>query len=301
MTFPSSEAIKRAAKLIGDGELVVFPTETVYGLGANALDADAVRKIYDVKGRPLTSPLIVHVGSSIAAKVLAEPWSKTAQKLADRWWPGPLTLVVPKSKFVPDIVTAGLPTVGLRVPAHPVALALLHETQFPLAAPSANRFTELSPTTAEHVRRSLGDRVAMILDGGPCTVGIESTVVSLAGPEPVLLRPGMISRREIEEELDMPLRAHVQEGEAHPSPGLHPRHYSPRTPLYLLPCKLPPGRGVTVEDLPRDPAGYAAHLYERLHALDQQGWDWIAIEAPPDTPEWAAVLDRLRRAANPAA
>lgn len=299
MTSPSSGELRCAAELLRRGELVAFPTETVYGLGANALDADAVRKIYEAKGRPSTSPLIVHVDSIEMARSLASRWPDAAEKLARRWWPGPLTIVVPKRTEVPDIVTAGLPTVGLRMPSHPAALALIREAGVPLAGPSANRFTELSPTTAEHVRRGLGDRVAMVLDGGPCEVGIESTVVSVAGPEPVLLRPGMVSRRDLEGTLGAPLQSYAAEAGSHPSPGLHPRHYSPKTPLFLLPCDLPAGPGVTLRDLPRDPEAYAALLYARLHELDGQGWDWIAIEPPPDTPEWAAILDRLRRAANP--
>ncbi|MBI1741245.1 MAG: threonylcarbamoyl-AMP synthase, partial [Candidatus Koribacter versatilis] len=186
--------METAARILRAGRLVAFPTETVYGLGANALDPDAVARIYAVKGRPPTSPLIVHVASIEMAQSLVTTWPDAAHRLAHRFWPGPLTLVLDKKPTIPAIVTAGLPTVGLRMPAHPIALALIRAAGVPLAAPSANRFTQLSPTTADHVRRSLGSDVDYILDGGPCHVGIESTVLSLAGPQPVLLRPGGISR-----------------------------------------------------------------------------------------------------------
>jgi len=197
-TRPDPEKIRQAAALIREGKLVAFPTETVYGLGANALDAAAVQKIFRLKERPATSPMIVHVGSREAAVDLAKNWPDAADQLARRFWPGPLTLVLSKRELIPDVVTAGLRTVGLRVPANAFALALLAEAGVPIAAPSANRFTELSPTTAEHVRSSLGDAVDFILDGGPTRVGIESTVLSLATPVPVLLRPGMISAAQIE-------------------------------------------------------------------------------------------------------
>ena len=241
---------------------------------------------------------------------LATEWPERAQLLAERFWPGPLTLVVGKKPIIPDIVTAGLPTVGLRMPAHPVALALLREAGIPIAAPSANRFTQLSPTTAEHVRRGLGRRVEYVLDGGPCQVGIESTVISLTGKIPLMLRPGGISRREIEEVIG-PIAAGTATLEgAHPSPGLHPQHYSPQTPLMLVTEGSVPDHGkgaymqircgpthpAAVVSMPDDPHEYAARLYATLHDLDEGGYDWIAVEAPDDTPEWEGVLDRLRRA-----
>jgi len=276
--------------LLRAGKLVAFPTETVYGLGANALDTRAVRNIFEAKGRPSSSPLIVHVSSVEMARELAAVWPEDADKLARRFWPGPLTIVVPKNSRVPDIVTAGLLSVGLRIPAHPVALALLQAAQIPIAAPSANRFTQLSPTTAEHVREAFPD--IFIVDGGACKVGIESTVISLAGRKPRILRPGMISQREIEDAIGP-----VETGSGPESPGQHPRHYSPRTPVIL---GTPPveGRGARLDlaTMPGDPAHYAEQLYATLHALDRQGYDWIAIELPPDTPEWAAVRDRLQRA-----
>jgi L-threonylcarbamoyladenylate synthase len=291
MIFPSSpEAIARAAEMLRAGELVAFPTETVYGLGANALDAGAVQRIYEAKDRPATSPLIVHVDSIEMAQSLAAEWTAQAEALARAHWPGPLTLVVPKRPVVPDIVTAGLATVGLRMPSHPVALELIRAAGVPLAAPSANRFTGLSPTTAEHVRRGLGDRVAMILDGGPCTVGIESTVISLVGPQPVLLRPGMVT---VPEALTEPAPA---SGAAHASPGLHPRHYSPRTPVLIAGRdEIPPGtRAIRINAA----ALPASELYATLHQFDDEGYDAIVVELPPDLPEWAGVRDRLIRAAT---
>jgi L-threonylcarbamoyladenylate synthase len=300
--------------LIREGRLVAFPTETVYGLGANALDATAVERIYQAKGRPSTSPVIVHVDSAEMARRLVVEWPPQAEALAGRYWPGPLTLVLPKQPHVPDIVTAGLPTVGLRVPAHPVALALIREAGVPIAAPSANRFTKLSPTAPEHVRESLGDRLELVLDGGPTSVGIESTVLSLAAEPPRLLRPGMISQKEIEAVIGpVEVAGRLENGgrSPHVSPGMHPRHYSPLTPLLLVDGGSLPsdGRGVYLwrtqrvraaecVAMPPEPAAYAAVLYETLHREDAKGWDWIAVEKPPAGPEWAGILDRLRRAAS---
>jgi len=306
--------IEQAAELLRHGKLVAFPTETVYGIGANALDEAAVRRIFEVKGRPSTSPLIVHVDSLEMARRVVAVWPTAAEILARRFWPGPLTLVLPKQPTVPDVVTAGLPTVGVRAPAHPVALELIRRSGVPVAAPSANRFTELSPTTAEHVRRSLGGSVDLILDGGPAQVGIESTVLSLAGAQPVLLRPGMVSPAQIEEligPVTLGGRIEDQSASAHASPGLHRRHYSPRTPLLLVSNGALPerGRGAYLWlrhraqaqrsiAMPADAAAYAAALYGLLHQLDEEGWDWIAVEAPPSDGEWLAVSDRLRRAAS---
>jgi L-threonylcarbamoyladenylate synthase len=277
---------------------VAFPTETVYGLGANALDPAAIDKIYAAKGRPPSSPLIVHVSSVEMARGLVRLWPERAEKLARKFWPGPLTLVLPKQAHVPDRLTAGLDTVGVRMPAHPIAQALIGEAGVPIAAPSANRFTELSPTTAQHVRDGLGDRLAMVLDGGRTTVGIESTVLSIVGPDAILLRPGMVTRAEIEAVIGpVELIGPMQAG-AHASPGLHARHYSPRTPLFLVERgELPSGRGICLQ-MPDDPRAYAAVLYEKLHEADAQGWEWIAIERPPRTEEWSAIRDRLERAAT---
>lgn len=291
--------VDHAAALIREGKLVAFPTETVYGLGANALDPAAVERIFTAKGRPHTSPLIVHVHSVEMARSLASAWPESADVLTARYWPGPLTLVLPKRPEIPDIVTAGLPTVGLRMPSHPLALDLIRAAGLPIAAPSANRFTELSPTAAGHVPESIADAV---LDGGPACVGIESTVISLAGP-PTLLRPGVIPQTEIEALIGPIQAAGGPTAGPHPAPGMHQRHYRPRTPLYLLaPGALPPaGHGALLRlghELAADPLACAASLYETLHRLDAQSLDWIAVESPPATPEWAGVLDRLKRAAS---
>jgi L-threonylcarbamoyladenylate synthase len=288
-----------AAKIIRVGNLVAFPTETVYGLGANALDAKAVEKIFEAKGRPKTSPLIVHVASIEMARELSSGWTAAAEALAKRFWPGPLTLIVPKISAIPDIVTAGLDSVGLRIPSHPVALELLRAAGVPIAAPSANRFTELSPTTAEHVRASFGDQFP-ILDGGACEVGIESTVFHVETLR--ILRPGMIIRAQIEEVVG-PVG---MGGEAaHLSPGQHPKHYQPRTRVALTKT---PGRNAAYLwhrheaaskkslRMPKNAANYAAILYSTLHGLDKEGFDSIAIEPLPEGPEWDGIRDRLARA-----
>jgi L-threonylcarbamoyladenylate synthase len=289
-----SANLAHAAELIRAGRLVAFPTETVYGLGANALDPEAVARIFAAKGRPRTSPLIVHVDSIEMACTLASKWSDAADLLARRYWPGPLSLVVPKRAIVPDIVTAGLPTVALRMPAHTLALELIRAAGTPIAAPSANRFTELSPTAAAHIPETLADYT---LDGGPARVGIESTVLSLVDA-PTLLRPGVISIAELESLIGPILQGAAPAEGAHAAPGMHARHYRPATPLYLDTVQRE-GRGVVLRiglEMPADPRAYAAVLYETLHRLDIQSLDWIAVEPPPDTPEWAGVLDRLRRA-----
>jgi L-threonylcarbamoyladenylate synthase len=311
--------IERGAQLLRAGRLVAFPTETVYGLGANALDAEAVGRIYAVKRRPASSPLIVHVASLEMAQALVTHWPGNADQLSRRFWPGPLTLVLEKRPAIPDIVTANLSTVGIRMPAHPMALALIRAAGVPVAAPSANRFTELSPTSAEHVRRSLGNDVDLILDGGLCNVGIESTVLSLAEATPMLLRPGGISRAELEAVVGpVGWAKEVQDG-AHPSPGMHPRHYSPRTTLYLTANGKVPDRGrgiylrhehaakhdaasradvdIVTEQMPQSAADYAVVLYEVLHRADAGNYDWITVDLPPSTLEWEAIHDRLKRAA----
>ena len=313
--------IDHAARLLRAGRLVAFPTETVYGLGANALDAEAVARIYAVKRRPGTSPLIVHVASIEMAQSLVANWTEIADRLVRRFWPGPLTLVLEKQlekqldkqPVIPAIVTANLSTVGLRMPAHPIALALIRAAGVPLAAPSANRFTELSPTTPEHVRCGLDSDVDYILDGGPCQVGIESTVLSLSGSQPILLRPGGISRTEIESLIGPIATAADPVTGPHPAPGQHPRHYSPRTTLYLasngklpdqgegiyLQHEHPPSRtNITILQMPQRAAGYAAALYGVLHQADAENYSWIAVDLPPKTADWEAVHDRLRRAAS---
>lgn len=296
----SREEIETAADVIRRGGLVAFPTETVYGLGANALDTKAVARIFEVKQRPWASPLILHVADENMARSMAAEWPQLAEMLTNRFWPGPLTIIVKKAEIVPDIATAGLETVGIRMPSHPIALDLIRRVSLPVAAPSANRFGEVSPTTAEHVRAGLGDLVDVILDGGPTEVGIESTVVSLRRDPPMILRPGMITQADLESatgiawdrETELP---HVQE-----SPGQHPRHYAPRTPFFVLePGAEPPtGRGRIIE-MPAEPRSFAARLYSELHKADAEGWDWIAVIKPPETPEWAGIQDRLRRASRP--
>ena len=302
-----SLSIKQAAQILRNGGLVAFPTETVYGLGANALDPAAVQRIFELKRRPATSPLIVHVASVEMARRIVAEWPPLAEELARRWWPGPLTMVLSKQDSCPVNVTAGLLTVGVRMPNHPMALELIDKAGVPVAAPSANRFTGLSPTTAEHVKAAFGDAVP-VLDGGPCTVGIESTVVAIEGGQLKLLRPGMISLGEIK-------RAAAQgAGTPHPAPGMHEKHYSPRTRLILVrgPAELPDRTGAYVwrvapaeyaaatrlVRMPLDAAPYAAELYRVLHQLDAENWPWIAVEMPPDAPDWAAIRDRLQRAAG---
>jgi L-threonylcarbamoyladenylate synthase len=305
----TAEEISIAAEIIRSGGLVVFPTETVYGLGANALDPSAVSKIFALKGRPASSPLIVHVASIEQARTLAAQWPQAAEQLAARFWPGPLTIVIPKNPRIPDSVTAGLPTVGLRMPKNDIALALIREAGVPIAAPSANRFTQLSPTTAQHVRDAFGNDAPMILDGGPCEVGLESTVVAIVDGGVEILRPGMAL-------VDHTTEASATEdaSAAHRSPGQHQKHYSPRTKVILVNAgNLPQqGRGAYLArpdvanpkavcerlvPMPSIADEYAAQLYKTLHDLDREGFDWIAVELPPQSPEWAAILDRLRRAA----
>jgi L-threonylcarbamoyladenylate synthase len=305
----SSDDIHKAAQLLRSGELVVFPTETVYGLGANALDSSAVRKIYALKGRPASSPLIVHVASVAEARTLAREWPEDAERLARQFWPGPLSIVVPKMPVIPDEVTAGLPTVGLRMPSHPLALRFLREAGVPVAAPSANRFTQLSPTTAQHVREAFGEETPFLLDGGPCEVGLESTVIAVTKDGLEVLRPGMAL---VDDAAPIAWAAiePAAPGAAHRSPGQHQKHYSPRTRVVLVHRGYLPhqGRGAYLWyaydaaaawklRMPEQPEAYAAMLYSVLHDLDRQGYDWIAVELPPLAPEWAAIRDRLLRAA----
>lgn len=306
------EMIDRAAGVIRAGGLVAFPTETVYGLGANALDAAAVARIFGAKGRPATNPVIVHVSDVSEVLNVAADWPETAAKLAARFWPGPLTLVVPKADVVPPIVTAGGPTVAVRCPNHAVARDLIRAAGVPVAAPSANRSTELSPTRAEHVLKSLNGRIDLLLDGGPCPGGIESTVVDATGDVPHVLRPGLISAAMIAEVCGVVEIGAKDEGVSR-SPGQMAKHYSPRTPVVLAENAdaehwrlMQAGlRIISVgydliydyRFLSDDPTEYAADLYALLHELDDGSFDRIVIEMPPDTPEWAAVRDRLTRAA----
>jgi L-threonylcarbamoyladenylate synthase len=319
---PDGPALRTASELLRAGRLVVFPTETVYGLGAHALDDEAVARIYEAKGRPPLNPLIVHVADVAAARALSSDWTPLADTLARAFWPGPLTLVVRKIALVPARVTGGEDTVGLRVPAHPVALALLRESKLPIAAPSANLSTQVSPTTADHVRRGLGDRVDLILDAGPTAVGIESTVVDATGDVPRILRPGMIAADDI---VRVAGRAeHAERGIGTPrSPGQMERHYAPRGRVLLFDATnreavinearvaVEQGRRVGAMafeplplslaaeyTMPDDARAYAQSLYATLHALDDSACDLIVVQRPPATDAWRAIIDRLERASH---
>jgi L-threonylcarbamoyladenylate synthase len=307
------ENLDRAAALLREGGVVAIPTETVYGLAANAFDAQAVARIFEIKRRPAFDPLIVHVlDESMLAAVVAEIPS-SACTLIERFWPGPFTLVLRKRPSLPELVTAGLPTVAVRMPSHPIARALLERVGAPLAAPSANPFGRLSPTRAEHVVRMLGDAVDLVVDGGPTEHGIESTIVAVE-PELLLLRPGAIAIEEIEAvvgRLAMPAAG----ADVPAAPGQLPQHYAPRTPLRLIdPDSVPMARrkGAGFVGLSRRACGYAhgrllsersnlreaaARLFEALHELDGLGLDRIDVEPLPERGLGIAMMDRLRRAA----
>ncbi|MBY0267501.1 MAG: threonylcarbamoyl-AMP synthase [Burkholderiales bacterium] len=311
--------ITRAAAQLKAGELVAFPTETVYGLGADASNADAVRKVFAAKGRPADHPLIVHIADAVQLANWARDIPPAAHTLAKTFWPGPLTLVLKRSPKVPDAVTGGQDTVAIRVPLHPVAQALLREFGGGVAAPSANRFGRVSATTAAHVREEFGDVVACVLDGGAADVGIESTIVDCSRAAPVLLRPGSITPQQLEQVLDMPLAA--SDAQAPRVSGSLEKHYAPRTPVMLMEGDLivelahslarqgkrvavlarttlqPMVDGLVWQAAPRDAAAYAHELYASLRTLDQAGCDAMLVEQPPDEPEWLAVRDRLMRAA----
>jgi L-threonylcarbamoyladenylate synthase len=309
-----AEILIHAAELLRNGEVVALPTETVYGLAANALNPEAVARIYELKGRPSFNPIIVHVSDVAMAKSCVRGWPDEAQKLADAFWPGPLTLILPRSEQIPDIVTAGGPTVGVRWPRHPLMLEVIRLCGFPLAAPSANRSTELSPTTAEHVRRSFGESIPLIVDGGHSQVGIESTVLDLSATPPRILRPGMIHAESILA-VTGKLASDSPDSKNLKSPGLLPKHYSPKAKLVIREwqsesemesqpddvrviahSKIPRRGNVTV--MPHDPEAYARALYAELHRCDESGARLIIVEAVPDTPEWRAIRDRLSRAAS---
>jgi len=309
------EYLDRAAALLRSGGVVAFPTETVYGLGANAFDPRAVARIFEIKARPAFDPLIVHLADETMLERVAEDVPERARLLTRRFWPGPLTIVLRKRAAVPDLVTAGLETVAVRVPAHPVARELVARAGTPIAAPSANPFGSLSPTRAEHVARLLDGSVDLIIDGGPATHGLESTIVMLE-PQPALLRPGAIAAEEIEA-LIGPLARGVP-GEVRPlAPGRLTHHYAPRTPLRVIDDAraVPPAQCERAGLLAfrAAPAGYrvtrvlsatgdlreaAAHLFEYLHELDVSGVERIDAERVPDEGIGAAIMDRLRRAAR---
>ncbi len=322
-------AVEHAVRLLKAGEIVALPTETVYGLAANALSAVAVAKIFKAKRRPANNPIIVHVAGIAMARRCVATWPERAQQLAKAFWPGPLTLVLPKSKIIPDIVTAGGPTVGLRWPAHRLIQTVIRKCGFPLAAPSANPAGRLSPTTALHVKDMLRHKIPLIIDGGPASIGIESTVLDLTTDPPTILRPGMINAESLEAIIGPVRSVHAKApatgAGALRSPGLLPRHYAPRARLVVMrwknqavlkskiasfktdpsychviahthvPHTLQLG-GVSI--LPRDPAAFARALYAELHRADAAGAKLIIVESPPTQPAWTAITDRLRRAAS---
>lgn len=310
-----SAGVRRAAAVLRRGGLVGFPTETVYGLGADASSREAVVRLYAAKRRPADHPVIVHFADAQAAFEWAREVPEAARKLARKFWPGPLTLVLKRSKKAGDFVTGGQDTIGLRVPAHPVARELLKAFGGGIAAPSANRFGAISATTAAHVRADLGADAEVVLDGGPSEVGIESTIVDLSGEGAVLLRPGRISRLELEQVLGALVREKRADSPRQ-SGGLE-RHYAPRTPARLVPPHELDREIARLRDkvavlafsrpdervdywlrMPREPLGYAQRLYAALRELDGAGCESILIEAPPETPEWAGVRDRLVRATS---
>lgn len=321
-----AEAVGLAAERLRQGDVVATPTETVYGLAANALNPEAVARVYAVKGRPARNPLIVHVASLEMALEAAAEWPAAAERLAAAFWPGPLTLVVGRSPWVPDITASGGPTVALRWPSHPFMGALIRACGFPLAAPSANLAGRISPTTAAHVMEQLGDRLSLIVDGGPCAVGIESTVVDVTTDPPRLLRPGILSSADVATALGgAPAEANPEGDAGGPlrSPGLLTRHYAPRGRLVILAwrdeedlarslaargadpaatvvlargCIPMSGRFPRVEVIPDDPEAFARALYSTLHRADAAGAEWIVVEAPPGGPAWEGVVDRLTRA-----
>ncbi len=308
--------LAEAIALLKSGEVVAIPTETVYGLAADASNDSALRKIYAVKERPSNNPLIVHISDISEVHKWADEFPPLARKLAEAYWPGPFTLVLPAKTTVSSIVRAGEPTVALRVPAHPLALQLLNDSGLGLAAPSANKYTQLSPTTLEHVESGLGDGIA-VLDGGACQVGIESTIVSVEADEWRLLRHGMIGEAAIEAVAG---KSALQDNELVPKvPGQHLLHYSPRTPMHLFKDRaklllaakvlnqnrigsaalligdgeMPDGKVICLAEQP-DQA--AEQLYSALHILDELKVDQLLVELPPDTSEWEAICDRLSRA-----
>ena len=312
-------AIVRAADVLRAGGLVAFPTETVYGLGADASSADAVAKVYAAKGRPADHPLIVHLAEVAMVDQWAVTVSQEARALAAAFWPGPLTLIMKRASHVIDAVTGGQDTVGIRVPSHPVAHALLEAFGGGVAAPSANRFGRVSATTAAHVRSEFGDAVDCVLDGGESDVGIESTIIDVSGERVSVLRPGCITVADVERVLGAPVG--LPAAGAPRASGTLAQHYAPRTPLLLLEADLVielaaslsrQGRRVAVltrsarqpildnvvwKSAPADPAGFAHVLYASMRELDDAGCDTILVEEPPLAVEWIAVRDRLQRAA----
>ena len=314
----NEEIIPQAAEIIERGGIVAFPTETVYGLGADAFNSLAVARVFEVKRRPYFDPLIVHVANPRDVKKLAKKIPTDAKRLTEKFWPGPLTVVLLKEEQIPDIVTAGLPSVAIRMPNHPIALSLIKKSKCPIAAPSANLFGYLSPTTAEHVREQLGDQVDLILDGGPCPVGVESTIVSFLEEEPRLLRPGGVSLEEIESIIGKVEVAQIEEDRPS-APGMLPRHYAPRTPIVLhwdeknLGLHKNKNIGLLAFQRPRDNEKFysieilsekgdmreaAANLFAAIRRLDAMNLDLIFAEPVPEAGLGRAIMDRLRRASS---
>ena len=308
-------SIEEATAVLRRGGLVAFPTETVYGLGADASNPRALARLYAVKGRPLNHPVIVHLGDTAQLPRWAREIPRHAAALAERFWPGPLTLVLLRAKGVSEELTGGQDTIGLRVPGHPVALQLLGDFGGGVAAPSANRFGRISPTTAKHVREDLGAEVDLILDGGACEIGIESTIVDLSRGVPVLLRPGRVAVADISDTLGIAPRA--PDSAAPRASGTLESHYAPLRPLRLvhssawnsrsrgdvsrqavMSFRARPAGDASLAwiEAPSDPRRYGHDLYANLRALDASGCDEIVVEAPPDSAEWTAVRDRLTRA-----
>jgi len=316
-------AVNRAAESLRAGEVVALPTETVYGLAANALDAEAVAQIYEIKGRPAHNPIIVHVASVEMARQCVKNWPPVADKLAKAFWPGPLTLVLPRAKEIPDVVTAGGDTVGVRWPSHPIIQAVIRQCGFPLAAPSANLSNRVSPTNAEHVHGQLDGKISLIIDGGQSQVGIESTVIDLTATPPRILRPGMIHEESLAAVIGR-VECHNAKGGTHTlrSPGLLRKHYSPKAKLVVMQWKdsdglesqlsrnnfdlpvsqihiiahssIPSGENfASVSVIPHDAEAFARALYAELHRCDENGADLIVVESPPESVEWRAITDRL--------
>ena len=310
-------ALGQAVELLGQGQLVALPTETVYGLAADARSPGAVARIFEAKGRPAGNPLIVHIDSVEMAEGCVAAWPRAAAQLAGAFWPGPLSLVLPKADSIPDIVTAGGKTVAVRCPAHPVFSAVLAKCGFPLAAPSANRSNRVSSTRAEHVVDQLSGHIPLVLDGGSCDIGIESTVLDLTGDTPILLRPGSISLGQLQAVIGPVAVAKLPGGgERLKSPGQLPRHYTPRAKLVVC-GDLAAALGQADEAthvIAREPApatwpselwhrlpdaapDFARGFYDTLHRCDRLGAETILVQALPDDDEWAALRDRLNRAA----